>query len=110
MKRSFTLEGGRKFDTGKPMLSLIPTGPLLEVGRVLTFGASKYDPYNWTKGMKWSRLMDAKLRHTLAFNGGEDRDPETGLYHLAHSICCDLFLLEYLATHPELDDRYKRTK
>lgn len=98
---------GKKNDQGKPMLSLIPTGPLLEVGKVLTYGAAKYDPYNWTKGIKWSRLIDAKLRHTLAFNSGEDLDPESGLPHLAHSICSDLFLLEFMRTHRELDDRHK---
>lgn len=98
---------GKKFDSGKPMVSLIPTRPLLDVARVLTYGAQKYDPYNWAKGIKWSRLMDAKLRHTLAFNAGEDLDPESGLPHLAHSICSDLFLLEFMHTHRELDDRYK---
>jgi hypothetical protein len=98
---------GKKFDSGKPMVSLIPTGPLLEVAKVLTYGAQKYDPYNWAKGIKWSRLIDAKLRHTLAFNAGEDLDPESGLPHLAHSICSDIFLLEFMKTHKELDDRYK---
>jgi hypothetical protein len=98
---------GKKFDSGKPMLSLIPSGPWLEVGKALTYGAQKYDPYNWTKGIKWSRLIDAKLRHTLAFNAGDDLDDESGLPHLAHSICSDLFLLEFMRTHRELDDRHK---
>ncbi len=97
----------KKFDNEKPRISLIPTGPLIQIAQVLTYGARKYDAYNWTKGMSWSRLIDAKLRHTIAFNAGQDLDPESGLPHLAHSICSDLFLLEFMKTHPELDDRYK---
>jgi len=46
----------------------------------------------------------------MAFNDGEDKDPESGLSHLAHSLCCLMFLLEFEKTHPELDDRYKVTK
>ena len=40
-------------------------------------------------------------------NDGEDKDPESGLSHLAHAACCIMFLLEFEKTHPELDDRYK---
>lgn len=98
---------GKKFDAGKPMLSLVPARPLIEVARVLTYGASKYDRHNWRKGMAWSRLLDASLRHITAFNDGEDVDPETGICHLAHAICGLMFVLEYTQTHPVLDDRYK---
>jgi hypothetical protein len=100
------MEQGKKYDHGKPMLSLIPPRPLIIVGQVLTFGAQKYDPWNWAHGINFSRLMDADLRHTLAFNSGEDIDPESGLPHLAHSIACKMFLLEYTISRPEFDDRY----
>jgi hypothetical protein len=47
------------------------------------------------------------MRHLHAFNDGEDKDPESGLSHLAHASCCLMFLLEFEKTHQELDDRYK---
>lgn len=98
---------GKKFDNGKPMVSLVPTAPLLEVAKVLTFGASKYDAHNWRAGINYSRLYDAVLRHLLASKEGEDQDPESGLNHLAHATCGLLFLLEYqLKNMHQFDDRF----
>lgn len=96
---------GRKNDGDKIRVDLFPPGVILDISEVLTFGAKKYEPRNWEKGIHWSRVYGAAMRHLLAWWGGEDRDPETGLSHLAHAGCCITFLLEYLRTHPELDDR-----
>lgn len=98
---------GLKFDEGKPALGLLPYYSLQEIAKVLKFGAEKYGKYNWIKGMDWSRLIDASLRHILAFNDGEDLDPESGLPHLAHASSCLLFLLWYSEYRKELDDRRK---
>jgi hypothetical protein len=100
---------GNKFDQGKVRLELLPPEALYEVSRVLMHGAGKYGDFNWAGGMKWTRLLGATLRHTFAFLRGEDKDPESGLSHLAHACCGLLFLIEYQTLHPELDDRYKRT-
>lgn len=35
---------GKKYDDGKPPMALLPGGALLEVARVLRFGAGKYKP------------------------------------------------------------------
>lgn len=101
---------GRKYDTGKPRLELIPRSALIEEAKVLTFGAEKYDADNWRGGMDWRRLVGAAMRHITSFNEGEDIDPESGLSHLAHARCCLGFLIEYSSSHPELDDRYKDAK
>lgn len=98
---------GVKFDAGKPRLDLLPARPLLDIARVLTFGAAKYDDHNWRRGMRWGRVYASLVRHLLAWHAGEDNDPETGLPHLAHAGCCVLFLLEYAHANPELDDRYR---
>lgn len=98
---------GSKHDAGKPPLSLIPRAALLAEAEVLAFGAQKYDAHNWRKGMRWSRLGDAAMRHLLAWLDGEDNDPETGLPHLAHLRCCSGFLLEYAQSGAGTDDRYK---
>ncbi len=99
---------GIKHDQEKPDISLLSPIALLEVAKVMTFGKKKYSAHNWRGGMAWSRLLAAVLRHILSFMGGEDKDPETGLPHLAHAICCLMFLLEFEVTHKELDDRYKQ--
>lgn len=96
-----------KFDDGKLPVSLLSTEALLQTAAVLKFGADKYHAHNWRDGFAWSRPLAAAMRHILAYNDGEDRDPESGLSHLAHAACCIMFLLEFEKTHPELDDRYK---
>jgi hypothetical protein len=86
---------GIKYDQGKPEMFLLPPFATMEVGEVLTFGANKYSPDNWRKlDNLESRYMSAAMRHILAFNGGELNDNETDLSHLAHAICCLMFVLE----------------
>jgi hypothetical protein len=41
-----------------------------------------------------SRYLAAARRHMAAYNLDESRDPESGLHHLAHAICCLNFILE----------------
>lgn len=94
-----------KFDTDKPPVGLVPSSAMLEEAMVMAYGEKKYGRDNWRGGMAWTRLIDASLRHILAFKEGEDFDPETGLHHLAHARCCLAFLIEYHKTHPNLDDR-----
>ena len=96
-----------KFDGGKLPLHLLSTEAINQTAAVLAFGAEKYAEHNWRKGFVWSRPLSAAMRHITAFNAGEDKDPESGLSHLAHAACCIMFLLEFEKTHQELDDRYK---
>lgn len=102
--------GGRKDDSGKPPMSLIPRRAQIEEAKVLEFGRKKYDAWNWSLGMKWSRVLDAILRHVTAYCDGETLDPESGISHLAHARCGLGFLLDYEESHPELDDRRPRNK
>lgn len=89
------LTEGTKFDDGKTRLDLIPPEALFALGHILTFGANKYDDRNWEKGMKWSRVWGATLRHGFAWLRGEKKDPETGYSHLWHMLCCVMFLVVY---------------
>jgi hypothetical protein len=96
-----------KFDTDKLPVNLLSSEALLQTAAVLKFGADKYAEHNWRAGFAWSRPLAAAMRHIMAFNDGEDKDPESGLSHLAHAMCCIMFVLEFEKTHRELDDRYK---
>ena len=104
-----TASGGSamKFDGDKLPVNLLSSEALNQTAAVLKFGADKYHAHNWRDGFAWSRPLAAAMRHIMAFNDGEDKDPESGLSHLAHAACCIMFLLEFEKTHPELDDRYK---
>jgi hypothetical protein len=88
--------GGRKFDGGKLQYSLLPPLALKATVEILTFGAEKYEPDNW-KFVPDSkrRYFDAMQRHLWAWKEGEQNDPETGKNHLAHAMCCLMFLYEH---------------
>lgn len=95
-----------KADGDKVRPELLPVGPMLAIAEVLTFGAKKYADHNWRKGFKWTRLIGAAMRHLFAYARGENKDPETGLSHLAHLGCCVVFLLEHEQRGLGEDDRY----
>lgn len=54
--------------------------------RVAEYGAKKYDPWNWSKGLPRVQLLGSLLRHVFAYLRGEDRDKETGLLHTDHIL------------------------
>jgi len=87
---------GVKYDNDKPQWSLLPFKALKEVVDVLTYGAKKYAPDNWKKVPNAKqRYIDAGFRHFTAYAAGEKLDPETGKSHLAHAMCCLLYLLAF---------------
>lgn len=117
MKKKTTKKSAGKamhFDTNKPVVGLVPPRPVLGAARGFTYGAAKYDDWNWTKGMPYSKLYSSLQRHLLAWWGGEEIDPvETpegvspgsGLDHLDLAMCDLMMLYDMRHRHPELDDR-----
>ncbi len=84
-----------KHDANKCRLELLPFEALNEVGWVMTFGATKYSPNDWRKGLAVPRVLGAALRHLFAYLTGEKLDPESGRSHLAHAVCMILFALTF---------------
>lgn len=99
------LEQGIKFDSNKPRMDLLDPYALEELAKVLSFGAVKYEPNNWRKGIAITRLTSSLLRHVFAFMRGESTDPETGLSHIAHAMCNCMFILWTVRNRPAFDDR-----
>lgn len=97
---------GVKYDSGKVRFDLVPVAPLRALAQVYQMGAVKYEDNGWRSGLAWSRIYAALQRHLLAFWEGQDLDDESGLPHLAHAAWGTFTLLEYMNTHPQLDDRY----
>ncbi len=96
---------GVKYDDGKLPLDLIPPEAIFALGAVLQFGAKKYGMRNWEKGMSWSRVFAALMRHLWAFWRGDTSDEETGYSHLYHALACIAFLLTYEERKIGIDDR-----
>lgn len=102
---------GRKFDTDKPHFSLVPPWALEEVSKVLTAGAQKYDIDNWkyVENGRY-RYLNALARHYNAYVKGQTHDEETGLHHMAHLICCAMFILDAEMSGQPLAEKEKAPK
>jgi hypothetical protein len=83
----------------------MPFNALSDVMDVLEYGAIKYGTDNWKEGCNYSRLMDATMRHLIAWWGGEQDDQESRLPHLAHAACNILFLMYFKIKGVGNDDR-----
>jgi len=98
---------GKKFDEGKLRIDLVDPKFIFAVAEILTFGAKKYAAENWRKGIVYSRIVGAVLRHLYKWIGGEKLDPESGFSHLWHVACNVHFLIVFEAEErTELDDLY----
>ena len=100
-------QGGTKHDQNKPRMDLLCPSFTRGVAEVLTFGAKKYAPNNWRKGIEYSRIIGAIHRHLASIQEGEDIDPESGLPHIYHIGCNAQFLGWMMKERPDLDDRWK---
>lgn len=104
---------GLRDDKNKLGIHMLPVFALEEVAKVFDYGKNKYsrDGYdatdNWRKGLSWRSTVGSLLRHSFSFLRGQDRDEESGLYHMAHVGANALFLLQFLITNGGTDDRYK---
>lgn len=99
---------GVKHDQSKPDLSLLPKEFLEEVAKAFMHGEKKYGRYNYLGGMQWHRLVGAAMRHIIAFQDGEDADPESSFNHLGHAGACLAMLLVYYKRKLGEDTRYKK--
>ena len=95
MQTKSDLKEGVKFDEDKTRYDLVPTYPLEQLAKVYTYGAKKYADHNWRKGIKFSRIYSAILRHLEAIRNGELVDPESGLPHAAHAALGCFSLIQY---------------
>lgn len=101
---------GIKYDQDKLPWDLLPFEALEEVAKVYEMGSKKYKARNWEKGIPYSRVFSALLRHLFAWFKGEDLDRESGLHHLAHVCWNSLALLHYsmFTYYYPMDDRPRR--
>lgn len=96
---------GKRFNEGKVQWGLVPQLSLIPMVRVLEFGAKKYSPWNWAKGLPTVEICESLKRHLDAYLNGEDLDVESGLSHIGHIQCNALFLSWMMENKPELDNR-----
>lgn len=98
-----------KKDDEKVKMHLLPPKALLGIAKIMTYGALKYNNFNYKlgKGLDWDRMLSACYRHLNAWNDGEDNDKESGESHLYHAGCCIMMLIDLVETKKGRDTRYK---
>ena len=95
----------------KPPMELVPQELSRACARAMGYGAEKYAPNNWRRGIRWGEVFGALKRHLDAWNEGEDIDSKedggSGLNHLDHAAACLGFLCHMVANegYKKLDDR-----
>jgi len=100
---------GHKADADKLRMDLIPVEALDAMARRLTLGSQRYGARNWEKGIVYSRLYAALLRHLLAWWGGQDMDSDPAAGDSSHleGVLINAAFLVALEKRgiPGLDDR-----
>lgn len=96
-----------KFDNDKPRTDLMPPEAILGLADLYAVGARKYADRNWEKGMSYTRLLGALLRHALAYMSGENYAPDDKQHHMLSVAWCAFALFTYdcRGLAPEWDDR-----
>ena len=85
---------GLKFDGDKPDWSLLPWKQIETIVKVMDMGKKKYSRDNWQSVEDGkNRYSAACMRHLTAYWSGEKIDPESGISHLGHAMCCLLFMM-----------------
>jgi hypothetical protein len=101
------VELGERHNANKERYDLLPAAALHELVLVLTYGAKKYAPRNWQKGLSWCDTFASMLRHAYAWMRGETHDAESGCHHMAHVAFGALALVEFAHTRKGVDDRVR---
>lgn len=82
---------GLRYNAGKRKWSLVHYESLEPMIEVLEFGAIKYEPFNWQKGLDKKEVLESLQRHLAKLFDGEEIDKESGLHHIGHIMCNAMF-------------------
>jgi hypothetical protein len=87
------------------LVELYGVSKLDEAAEVFEYGAEKYAPFNWAKGMEWSIPLGCAMRHLRASSiEGAEIDYESGFSHLGHMFCNVIMLVYFESYYEEGND------
>lgn len=89
-----------RYNAGKRRWSLVHYKSLEPLVEALEYGANKYAPDNWKKGLDKKEILDSTMRHISAVIDGEDLDPESKVKHIGHAMA-NLMFYEYFDNKKE---------
>ncbi len=80
-----------RYNEGKIRWSLVHWKSLVPMVKVLEFGALKYAPNNWKRGLIKKEILESIMRHLTALMDGEENCSESNLSHMGHIQCNAMF-------------------
>ena len=103
---------GYRYNEGKLRWRNIPLFFIRGLVKVGQFGESKYDTYNFLKGLSVTDSLDSLFRHLDSFQDphASDFDHESKCNHLFHVAWNALLAAYTLRYKPEFDDRFTLKK
>jgi hypothetical protein len=84
-----------RFNQHKLRWSLVDFDSLTEMLLVLEFGAEKYAPNNWRKGLHREEILESVQRHLIELFENKEMDGESKLHHMGHIMCNAMFYLHH---------------
>lgn len=94
--------------SGKLPVHLVPAEFNLLLTAVLEYGAQKYNPHNFEKGMDLDDLLRGAESHLLAMKAGVIYDPESGLPHAGHAAWNMLTFAMQMMREPAMEEVFTR--
>jgi hypothetical protein len=85
-----------RYNEGKIEWSLVDFKALEPMVRVLMFGAKKYSPNNWKKGLPIDKILDSMIRHLVEIQEGKALDEESRELIVGHVLCNAMFLSHFV--------------
>ena len=74
--------------------NLVPYEAIAAIALGLNYGAVKYEPHNFKKGLSYTQLLESLKRHIAAIERHENIDADSGLPHWA-LICSSAAMLAH---------------
>lgn len=101
---------GEKFDAGKLPIHLIAPEMIDALAERLAIGAKKHGYRNWEKGIEYSRIFSAAMRHLWAWWKGEDFDTDSTVPEASSHLDAAFINIGFLVAferrnRQDLDDR-----
>lgn len=93
-------------EMGKLGVHLVPAEFNLLLAAVLDYGAQKYAPHNFEKGMDPDDLLRGAESHLMAIKAGEIYDFESGLPHAGHAAWNMLTFAMQMMREPALEELF----
>lgn len=98
--------GAQRESIGTKIATTLVPYELIAMAAVgLNYGAEKYAPRNFEKGLSITQLTESLKRHVWALENGEDYDAESGLPHVALIASCTAMLCHNVMQKVVIDDR-----